>query len=69
MNFPDWVSERTKSEKVTKTEVLRALGKKAGVSMLTLQHMATGGKLSRYDKAKAVETATEGLVTVKELCE
>jgi len=37
--------------------------------MLTLQYLERGGKLSRYEKAKAVETATEGVVTVKELCE
>jgi hypothetical protein len=37
--------------------------------MLTLQHLERGGKLSRYDKAKAIELATGAVVSVKELCE
>jgi hypothetical protein len=69
MNFHDWIAMRVLKEKRTKTAILRELGKKAGVSLLTLQHLEKDGKLSRYEKAKALERATEGAVTAQELCE
>jgi len=69
MNFPDWIAMRVLREQRTKTEILREISKESRVSLLTLQHLEKGGKLSRYEKAKAVERASEGAVTALELCE
>lgn len=39
------------------------------VSFVTLQSVEKGQRVSKYPKAKAIEDATGGDVTVKELCE
>lgn len=39
------------------------------VSFVTLQSVEKGQRVSKYPKAKAIENATGGAVTVKELCE
>lgn len=59
----------------TKTEALRALEKaiiKQGgetVSFVTLQNTEGGKLLRKFPKAKAIEKATGGRVTVTELCQ
>ena len=52
-----------------KTNVLKELAKKSGVSLLTLQNVERGGKIQLYAKAKAVSDATGGRVKVEDLCE
>lgn len=54
---------------VGKTEFLRRLAEKSGVSLLTLQNVERGGKIVQYPKAKQVSDATGGKVTIEDLCE
>lgn len=69
MNLTIWVNKQAEKLGVYKTNVLKDLAKKSGVSFLTLQILERGGKMQNYDKAKAVSEATDGKVTIKDLCE
>lgn len=43
--------------------------KSSYVSALTIENVAGGLRLKRYDKAKSISEATGGDVTIAELCE
>lgn len=49
-------------------EAIRAKGGET-VSAVTIENTAGGKRLTRYEKAKAVSDATDGKVSVAELCE
>lgn len=69
MKLQVWVNKEAEKNNIYKTNVLRDLAKKSGVSFLTLQIVERGGKMSNYEKAKKVSEATQGKVTIKDLCE
>ena len=48
---------------------LQELAEKASVSYTTLKSVRRGMRLKTYDVAKRVSDATDGNVTIKELCE
>lgn len=48
---------------------LKELAKKAKISYTTLKNVRRGMKFKLYDNAKRVSEATNGKVTIKELCE
>lgn len=39
------------------------------VSSVTIENAANGKRLTKYEKAKAISEATDGQVTIAELCE
>jgi DNA-binding phage protein len=69
MTLEEWVAAEVARTGQNKTSVLRALSEKAQVSLVTLQSVAKGMPLMLYPKALAVSRATDGQVTVQELCE
>lgn len=69
MKFTEWVAKKAKKENDFKTNILKALSQKCGVSLLTLQNVERGGRMDSYAKAKQVSEATGGKVTVQELCD
>lgn len=69
MKLAAYIEEQTRTRKSNKTWILRELAANSGVSYGTLIHVEGGGRMQNYQKAKLVETATNGLVTIKELCE
>ena len=74
MQFADWIvkeiKRRKKTEpKVNKTQIIREISEKCGVSKVTVENASRGLTLQRYDKAKAISDATDGKVSVAELCE
>ncbi len=70
MTFADWVAKELKKvPDLSKTRFLREFGKKVKVSLVTLQVAERGGKIRRYDKAKAVSEGTGGKVSVYDLCD
>lgn len=68
MKFEEWVDKQRGSE-TTRTSFLKQLSKTCGVSLQTLQYAAKGGRISLYNKAQAIADATDGDVSVSELCE
>lgn len=75
MRLREWIQEQIKEKgHKSKKAALKALeGKIKGqggetVSFITLQNSERGLVLTKYSKAEAIEKATEGKVTVKELC-
>lgn len=85
MKLGTWVEERIKEEKAagrkaSAKSVLEGLACSIGelacaktvsdtVSFVTLQGVAKGARLSKYTKAQAIEKATDGKVTIAELCQ
>lgn len=67
MNFKEWV-DRERGED-SRTTFLRVFSKKCDVSLQTLQFVVKGGRVSFYHKAQAISSATDGAVSVPELCE
>jgi hypothetical protein len=69
MYFSEYVQQQMKRRKLTYSKpILEEILIKSKVSMLTLRGLMKGQKLVRYDKAKAVSDATQGKVSVEELC-
>ncbi len=50
-------------------EAYAYLAEATGISDETIANVDRGMRLKTYDRAKAIEAATKGLVTVQELCE
>lgn len=69
MKLSKWVEEQSAAKSTTKHAVLEDLSKRSGVSFYTCKLAARGGRLNRYDVAKAISTATADAVSVAELCE
>jgi hypothetical protein len=67
MKFEAWVEK--KREKTSRTAFLRDFSKEVKVSLMTLQHVARGGRVVLYYKAQSISDATGGEVTIPELCE
>lgn len=73
MMLEDWVKQQVQAaaeagQKVSFRSVVESLADKAGVAYMTLAPVAKGGRLSRYEKARAVSQATDWKVTIPELC-
>lgn len=75
MKLKEWIKDRVARElHHSKKEALlwlkERIEKQGGetVSFITLQNVEGGKLLSKYAKAEAIEKATGGEVTVKELC-
>lgn len=69
MTLKDYVDAAVRDRGVTATDVLREVAKDSGVSFQTCSTTYRGAVLQRYDKAKAISDATDGLVTIQALCE
>lgn len=69
MTLEEWVVSEVAKGNTNKTSVLRDLADRSGVSLVTLLSVAKGMPITMYPKAQAISAATEGQVTVKELCE
>ena len=69
MKLAKWVEAQVKKTGEFKTHVLKGLSESSGVSLLTLQQVERGGRMTNYTKAKQVSEATGGKVTIKDLCE
>lgn len=59
------LDEYSKSRGIPLTEIAR----RSGVSYQTVKRVSRGYRLDKYDKAKSISDACDGVVTVKELCE
>lgn len=74
MNLAEWIALEVKEGRAAnKTMALRALEqriKSTGglVSFNTLSSVERGQKVRRYDKAEAIEKATNNAVSIAELC-
>lgn len=64
-----WVTVRMAYLACTRKDVIRALSKASGVSRNTLESVDRGMRMGNYAKAKEVQDATQGEVTIKDLCE
>ena len=53
----------------TRTRVYRALARASGVHWQTIKDCDRGMRLANYSKAKALSDATDGKVSIKELCD
>lgn len=62
MRFPEWIDKQPRG---TLTRVARD----AGVASSTVRLAARGELVRTYRTAKAISEATDGAVTVRELCE
>jgi len=69
MKLRKYVETEVKRRGVYKTQVLKELATKSGVSLLTLQNVERGATMQAYPKAKSVSEATGGKVRVQDLCE
>ena len=69
MRLSNWVEKMAGERETTKQAILEDLAKRSGVSFYTCKLAARGGRLNRYDVAKAISTATADAVSVAELCE
>jgi hypothetical protein len=61
MRFSEWVEEQPRG-------TLKQIERTTGVGYTTLQRLRAGERLSRYDLAKKISDATDGAVTVDEIC-
>lgn len=66
MTFSEWIDTARGDE--SRTQFLKALSKKAGVSLATLQLASRGGRVGLYQTASMISSATDGAVTIQELC-
>lgn len=70
MTLTEYVNQQMQTTgKTSRRAILEPLSVKAGVSFTTLSNVDRGARITRYDVAKAIEGATRGAVTVRELCE
>lgn len=74
MTFKDWVDKKALAMCTNKTAVLTAMSEAllaAGtpISLHTLSTLERGSKLRNYPRAKALSEATNGQVSIAELCE
>ena len=69
MTLHEYVDQETERTGVSRRKVLAVLAERSGVSLMTLGPVDRGAKMQNYPKAKAIEDATRGKVTIKDLCE
>jgi hypothetical protein len=74
MNFPDYITRRMHETGETQENLLRLVQERIRsyggyISRTTLMSCANGMKLSLYQKARLISDATDGVVSVQELCE
>jgi DNA-binding transcriptional regulator YdaS (Cro superfamily) len=69
VRLKEYVDRQALRDGVTATTILQSLAEESGVSFQTCSTAYRGAAMNRYDKAKAIQTATGGRVTIKELCE
>lgn len=69
MKLGKWVETSALEWDCTVTSVYESLSEASGVSTQTISSVARGARMNRYDLAKAISVATQGAVTVEELCE
>lgn len=70
MKLADWITLRVVATTGgTRSAVYVELSKESGVSTQTIANVDRGMRLKTYDRAKALSDATDGAVTVAELCE
>lgn len=71
MKLDIWVDQMQAKEKPPRArkDILRDLAQVSGVAFQTLSQCERGARLSLYDKALAIQTATMGQVTVLDLCD
>ena len=62
MEFSTWVSKQPRG-------VLKRIEREANVGYTTLHRLMRGERIDSYSLAKRVSDATEGAVTVDDLCE
>lgn len=62
MRLIDWVKERGKGEQAR-------LKRATGLSYTTIQALVYGRQAAKYETGKLIETATDGAVSVTEVCE
>lgn len=61
MQFAKWLANQPRG-------TLARLVRETGVSSVTLHKVARGERLSRYGKAAALSKATDGAVSIADLC-
>lgn len=62
MRFPEWVQTQERG-------ALKRIERQTGVGYTTLMRLNSGDTIARYDVAKRISEATDGAVTVDELCD
>ena len=67
MKLETWVDKVAKGR--ARTEVLQDLARVSGVSFQTLAQAERGARMTNYEKALAIQTATDGEITVVDLCD
>lgn len=69
MKLAAYIAEQARAKNSHKTWQLKELAEKSGISYGTLVIVERGGKMDSYKKAKLVEQATDGKVTIRDLCD
>lgn len=69
MKFSEWVSERSVRDDTTRHAVYVWVRERTGIAITTLSNLDRGALLKTYDRAASIQRATDGAVTVKDLCE
>lgn len=62
MRFPEWA-------RAQKSGTLKRIERETGVGYTTLMRLNAGETIARYDVAKRIADATDGAVSVEDLCE
>ena len=65
MSLDDWITAQPLERHIVVSNLVLA----TGISETTIRNAAKGCKISHYSIAKNIQTATDGQVTIKELCE
>jgi len=69
MKFDAYVLKRTKELGLSRTAYLKTFSEKSEISLQTLQNIARGARMGNYPKAQKVSEATDGEVTIQDLCQ
>lgn len=71
MRLEEYVSKRIAdagASRVTRMAIFRELQAKSGVSLSTIRAVDNGMRLQHFGRADAIARATEGAVSVDDLC-
>ena len=61
MTFKEWADQQPRG-------ALKRIERELGVGYSTLMKLCAGGSVARYETAKRISDATDGAVSVEELC-
>jgi hypothetical protein len=67
MKLHQWIDEEIENTNESRTAVMKRLQTISGVSLTTLGAVDRGAKMRNGDKARLIESATLGAVTLEDL--